>query len=80
MWYGTHQCSKWEYKSEFDATKYIPYLALTGELLDVLCKNYEENYRVITAPHCSLFHNIPKLQSIKRKGNLLSFGYHQSFS
>ena len=27
-----------EYKSEFEPTKYIPYLALTSELWDVFCE------------------------------------------
>ena len=30
-------------KSEFQPTKYIPYLALTGELWDVFCEDLEEN-------------------------------------
>ena len=33
-----------EYKSEFEPTKYIPYLALTGEVWDVLCRDFEENW------------------------------------
>ena len=32
-----------EYKSEYQPTKYIPYLALLGELWDVFCKDFEEN-------------------------------------
>ena len=33
-----------EYKSEFEPTKYIPYLTLTGELWYVFCKDFEENW------------------------------------
>ena len=33
-----------EYKSEFEPTKYIPYLSLTGELWDVFCKDFEGNW------------------------------------
>ena len=33
-----------EYKSEFELTKCIPYLALTGELWGVFCKDFEENW------------------------------------
>ena len=33
-----------EYKREFEPTKHIPYLALTGELWDELCKDFEENW------------------------------------
>ena len=33
-----------EYKSEFDPTKYTPYRALTGELWDVFCEDFGENW------------------------------------
>ena len=32
-----------EYKSESEPTKYIPYLALTGEPQNVFCKDFGEN-------------------------------------
>ena len=32
-----------KYKSEFESTKYIPYLALTDELEDVFCEDLREN-------------------------------------
>ena len=32
-----------EYKSEFEPTKYTPYLALTGELWDMFCKDIKRN-------------------------------------
>ena len=43
MEYITAVAETW-YKSEFEPTKYIPYLALTGELWDVLCKDFKENW------------------------------------
>ena len=33
-----------EYKSGFELTKYIPYLTLTGKLLDVFCKDFFKNW------------------------------------
>ena len=33
-----------EYKPEFMITKYIPYLALTGELWDVFYEDFRENW------------------------------------
>ena len=33
-----------EYKSRSTPTKYIPYLALTGELWDVFCEDLGENW------------------------------------
>ena len=33
-----------KYKSEFESTKYIPDLALTGELWGVFCENFGENW------------------------------------
>ena len=45
-----------EYKSEFEPTKYTPYLGLIGELWDVhvhvFCKDFEEN-KYVMAPHCT---------------------------
>ena len=35
--------SEEKYKPEFEPTKYIPYLTLTGELWDVFCGNLGEN-------------------------------------
>ena len=33
-----------KYKSEFEPTKYVTYLTLTGELWDVFCENFGENW------------------------------------
>ena len=33
-----------EHKSDFEITKGTPYLALTGELLGVHCKDFGENW------------------------------------
>ena len=40
-----------EYKSQFEPTKYIPYIALTVELWDLFCDDLEKFERVITEPH-----------------------------
>ena len=47
-----------EYKSQFEPTKYIPYLALTGEASYDLyfVRVLEKIDRVITAPHCMLWY------------------------
>ena len=51
--------TKAEYKPELDFTKDTPYLALTGELWDVFCDDFRENWplyhgtaRVKMAPYC----------------------------
>ena len=33
-----------EYESQFEPTKYIPYLALTGELWNVFCEDLGKNW------------------------------------
>ena len=47
IWYGIEYLTvviETEYKSEFEPTQYSPYLALMGELWDVFCKDFGENW------------------------------------
>ena len=41
-----------EHKSDFKLTTDTLYLALTGEQWGAYYDNFEENWRVLTAPHC----------------------------
>ena len=53
LWYCMHDCRNWDRISiDAESTKDTPYLALTGELLGVICKYCEKIDRVLLAPHC----------------------------